>query len=59
LRWGSRAAGATILSDGRGLPAARMLGGQAASGRFVALVDADVVLHRARSCLRDGLSRWV
>jgi glycosyltransferase involved in cell wall biosynthesis len=41
----ARRHGATVLSDGgRGLPAARMLGGEAASGRFVALVDADVVL---------------
>jgi glycosyltransferase involved in cell wall biosynthesis len=41
----ARRHGATILSDaGRGLPAARMLGAQAASGRYVALVDADVVL---------------
>jgi glycosyltransferase involved in cell wall biosynthesis len=35
----------TILSDGgRGLPVARMLGAQAATTRYVALVDADVVL---------------
>jgi len=35
-----------ILSDeGRGLPAARSIGAQAASTRWVALVDADVVLH--------------
>lgn len=35
----------TILSDaGRGLPVARMLGAQAAKTRYVALVDADVVL---------------
>lgn len=41
----ARRHGARILSDGgRGLPAARMLGVRAASGRFVALVDADVVL---------------
>jgi glycosyltransferase involved in cell wall biosynthesis len=34
-----------ILSDeGRGLPAARLIGAQAATSRFVALVDADVVL---------------
>jgi glycosyltransferase involved in cell wall biosynthesis len=34
-----------ILSDqGRGLPAARMLGARTATSRFVALVDADVVL---------------
>ena len=38
--------GARILSDeGRGLPAARTLGAAAAGGRWVALVDADVVLH--------------
>jgi len=35
----------TILSDeGRGLPVARMLGAQEAKTRYVALVDADVVL---------------
>lgn len=35
----------TILSDGgRGLPAARMLGARAASARYVALVDSDVIL---------------
>jgi glycosyltransferase involved in cell wall biosynthesis len=35
-----------ILSDeGRGLPIARLLGVQAAASRWVALVDADVVLH--------------
>jgi glycosyltransferase involved in cell wall biosynthesis len=35
----------TVLSDGgRGLPAARLLGAQAATGRWVALVDADVVV---------------
>ena len=35
----------SVLSDeGRGLPAARMLGVQAAKSRFVALVDSDVVL---------------
>ena len=34
-----------VLSDeGRGLPVARMLGAQAAETRYVALVDADVVL---------------
>jgi glycosyltransferase involved in cell wall biosynthesis len=37
-----------LLSDeGRGLPVARMLGLQAASSRWVALVDADVVLPPA------------
>jgi glycosyltransferase involved in cell wall biosynthesis len=41
----ARRYGTTIISDGgRGLPAARMMGARAASGRFVALVDADVVL---------------
>jgi glycosyltransferase involved in cell wall biosynthesis len=36
---------ARVLSDGgRGVPAARMIGAHAASGRFVALVDSDVVL---------------
>jgi glycosyltransferase involved in cell wall biosynthesis len=34
-----------VLSDeGRGLPAARVIGAQAASSRLVALIDADVVL---------------
>jgi glycosyltransferase involved in cell wall biosynthesis len=37
--------GARLLSDeGRGLPAARMLGIEAAATRYVALVDADVVI---------------
>lgn len=37
--------GATILSDeGKGLPVARMLGVRAAATKYVALVDADVVL---------------
>ncbi|GAA1627170.1 glycosyltransferase family 2 protein [Georgenia ruanii] len=41
----ARRHGATVLSDeGRGLPAARMMGVEAASTRWVALVDADVVL---------------
>jgi glycosyltransferase involved in cell wall biosynthesis len=36
----------TILSDeGAGLPAARLIGAQAATTRHVALIDADVVLH--------------
>jgi glycosyltransferase involved in cell wall biosynthesis len=35
----------TVLSDGgRGLPAARMIGARAATSRYVALVDSDVVL---------------
>jgi glycosyltransferase involved in cell wall biosynthesis len=53
----ARRHGATILSDGgRGLPAARMLGARASSGRFVALVDADVVLRPGSlACLRDEL----
>ena len=42
----ARALGARVLSDeGRGLPAARALGAAAAHTRYVALVDADVVLH--------------
>ncbi|HEY3020259.1 MAG TPA: glycosyltransferase [Solirubrobacteraceae bacterium] len=42
----ARALGARVLSDeGRGLPAARALGAVAARTRYVALVDADVVLH--------------
>ena len=41
----ARSFGARILSDeGRGLPAARSLGAQAAATRYVALVDADVIL---------------
>ena len=53
----ARRHGATILCDGgRGLPAARMLGARAASGRFVVLVDADVVLRPGSLArLRDEL----
>lgn len=41
----ARRYGARVLSDdGRGLPAARTIGAAAAEGRWVALVDADVVL---------------
>ena len=41
----ARRFGAKILSDeGRGLPAARSIGAHAAATRFVALVDADVML---------------
>jgi glycosyltransferase involved in cell wall biosynthesis len=41
----ARAHGATVLSDdGRGLPVARLRGAEAARTRYVALVDADVVL---------------
>jgi glycosyltransferase involved in cell wall biosynthesis len=41
----ARRYGATILSDeGKGLPVARMLGARAAATKYVALVDADVVL---------------
>lgn len=41
----ARSFGVRILSDeGRGLPAARSIGAQAATTRYVALVDADVVL---------------
>jgi len=41
----ARSFGARILSDeGRGLPAARSIGGRAASRRAVVLVDADVIL---------------
>ncbi len=41
----ARRHGARVLSDGgRGLPAARMMGARAACSRFVALIDADVVL---------------
>ncbi|MFF2028930.1 glycosyltransferase [Arthrobacter sp. NPDC058192] len=41
----ARECGATVVSDeGRGLPAARMLGARNASGEVVALIDADVVL---------------
>ena len=53
----ARRHGARILSDGGlGLPAARMLGARAACGRFVALVDADVVLRAGSLAnLRDEL----
>jgi glycosyltransferase involved in cell wall biosynthesis len=53
----ARRYGATILSDeGRGLPAARMLGAREASGRFVALVDSDVLLRPdSLARLRDEL----
>jgi glycosyltransferase involved in cell wall biosynthesis len=41
----ARSYGARILSDeGKGLPAARLLGAEAATSRLLALVDADVVL---------------
>ncbi|MGZ4660073.1 MAG: glycosyltransferase [Arthrobacter sp.] len=41
----ARECGATVISDeGRGLPAARMLGARTATGEVVALIDADVVL---------------
>lgn len=41
----ARECGATVISDeGRGLPAARMLGARRATGEVVALIDADVVL---------------
>lgn len=55
----ARRYGATILSDGgRGLPAARMLGAREASGRFVALVDSDVLLQPdTLARLRDELLR--
>lgn len=42
-----RYADVVLTDDGRGLPVARMLGLQAASSRWVALVDADVVLPPA------------
>ena len=53
----ARQHGATILSDGgRGLPAARTLGARAAAGRFVALVDSDVLLPPGSLAkLRDEL----
>jgi glycosyltransferase involved in cell wall biosynthesis len=53
----ARRHGARILSDGgRGLPAARMLGARAAAGRFVALVDSDVLLPPGSlASLRDEL----
>ena len=52
--------GATILSDeGRGLPAARLLGAETATTRYVALVDADVVLPEgALAALVDELVEW-
>jgi glycosyltransferase involved in cell wall biosynthesis len=41
----ARRYGAGVLSDeGRGLPAARQLGAEAATSRYVALIDSDVVL---------------
>ena len=41
----AREHGARVLSDGgRGLPAARLMGAEAAQTRWVALVDADVVI---------------
>jgi glycosyltransferase involved in cell wall biosynthesis len=41
----ARALGARVLSDeGRGLPAARAMGARAAKTKYVALVDADVVI---------------
>ena len=41
----ARSFGATVLDDeGRGLPAARHMGAQAASSDYVALIDADVVV---------------
>jgi glycosyltransferase involved in cell wall biosynthesis len=44
----ARTHGARVLSDGgRGLPAARLMGAQAAGSRWVALIDADV-------CLAEG-----
>ncbi|WP_225753256.1 glycosyltransferase [Actinotalea sp. Marseille-Q4924] len=49
----------TVLSDeGRGLPAARLLGAQAATTRLVALVDADVVLPDADT-LEDLATEFV
>lgn len=49
----------TILSDdGKGLPAARRMGAEAASSRLVALIDSDVVLHEgALSSLMDEYTR--
>jgi O-antigen/teichoic acid export membrane protein len=52
--------GAVVISDeGRGLPVARKLGAQLAETRYVALVDADVVLpegalHRLREEFEEG-----
>jgi glycosyltransferase involved in cell wall biosynthesis/O-antigen/teichoic acid export membrane protein len=52
--------GATVVSDrGQGLPVARKLGAELAATPYVALVDADVVLHdgalyRLREELEDG-----
>jgi len=57
----ARRHGARILSDeGRGLPAARSMGARAAATRWVALVDADVILPDGslaallREFLQDG-----
>lgn len=59
----ARRHGATILSDeGKGLPVARMLGVRAAATKYVALVDADVVLPNGalgkllREFIADGYS---
>ena len=47
-----------ILSDdGRGLPAARRIGAEAASSRYVALIDADVVLPEGS--LADLLAEFI
>lgn len=61
----ARSAGARVISDeGRGLPAARMLGVQSANCDVVALIDADVVvpagalgglLDEFKACGYDGL----
>jgi glycosyltransferase involved in cell wall biosynthesis len=53
----AREFGATVISDeGRGLPVARQLGAELAATRYVALIDADVVLPTgALRDLRDEL----
>jgi O-antigen/teichoic acid export membrane protein/glycosyltransferase involved in cell wall biosynthesis len=47
----AREHGAVVVSDeGRGLPVARKLGAELAGTPYVALVDADVVLHEGALC---------
>src|SRR6478752_5795726 len=53
----ARAYASQILNDeGKGLPAARLMGAQAATQPLVALIDADVVLHPG--ALRDLVSEY-
>jgi glycosyltransferase involved in cell wall biosynthesis len=45
-----------LNDDGKGLPAARLLGAQAATQSLIALIDADVVLHPG--ALRDLMDEY-